>query len=133
MFTVVSNQEARVSVENGQDTIIVQPVAVVATPTVGEHGNAWNNETIGANSVSQSVDCRYVSNITFMCSSDTTNVQFMVQASQDNVNFYNVQSSQASIPPNGAASAIIGARYIRVITAGTSPTATVTLTISGKA
>jgi hypothetical protein len=103
-------------------------ISVTATPpTVGTHANAWNNVAVGANGVSNSIDCQYTPFITvFGTTSGGSTLSF--QVSQDNTNFYTSATFSITTGDWGA-DFTSGARYVRL---KSSNARTITGTIAGK-
>ena len=103
-------------------------VAVTTTPNiVGTQGNAWNAAAVLAGGVSASIDCQYTPFISVFGNVTGGATTLTVQFSQDNVNFYDAESTVA----NGdfSVSNTYAARYIRL---KSSNARTITATIAGK-
>jgi hypothetical protein len=116
----------------GQKTMANSVPVVIAsdqtTATVGTHANAWNNVAVGANGVSNSIDCQYTPHITvFGVTSGGSTISF--QVSQDNSNFYTSATFNITTGDFGA-DFTSGARYVRL---KSSNARTITATIAGKA
>jgi len=106
-----------------------QPVlSVTTTPqVVGAHGNAWNAAAVGAGGLSAVVDAQYTPFVSIFGSVTGGATTITVQLSQDNVNFYDAETTVA----NGDFSVqnSYGARYVRL---RSSNARTITATIAGK-
>ena len=96
---------------------------------VGAQANAWSAAAVSAGAVSTAVDCQSVPNVTAFGNAGAATT-ITVQVSQDNVNYYDTQTTQALTGAGDfAVSAVIGARYVRLKSSGA---ATITATIAGK-
>lgn len=102
-------------------------VSNMAVP-VGTHANAWNNALVVSGTTSASIDCQFVQNLTIFGTVSTNMNPLRIQASQDNVNFYTINSLSVATG-NWGTTLPFAARYCR-LQAGQS--ATITATIAGK-
>lgn len=93
----------------------------------GEQANAWNAEQTGVGGTSNAVDLKYSSVATAFGVVDGA-ATITVQYSQDNVNFYDSQNTQAATT-DFAIDFRPGARYVRL---KSSADVEATATIAGK-
>lgn len=114
---------------NSLPIVIASDQTALPINTVGTHANAWNAAVTGTNGNSTAIDCQYTPYLSvFGNSNGSTTIS--VQASQNNSNFYTVDS--ISIAAGGGdfgGNYLIGARYVRL---QSSTSRTVTATIAGK-
>lgn len=99
----------------------------------GSQGNAWNSVSVNELSASNSIDLQYNYNVSYFGTvSNTASLTLYLQASQDNLNFYMVESHvfTSGTTSEFFYSILFAPRYARLITTGVS--ATITATIAGK-
>jgi hypothetical protein len=116
---------------NSVPIVIASDQTPSPTAVVGTHANAWNAVSTGTNGNSTAIDCQYTPYVSvFGTVNGTTTIS--IQVSQNNTNFYTVDSITISSLGGGdfGGNYMIGARYVR-LQSGTSRTATAT--IAGKA
>ncbi len=104
-------------------------VNVGVLPTVGTHGNAWDNVGVSVSGTSNTIDCQYCYNISVFGNTDSATT-LTVQVSQNSNDWYDTSSTIVmSLAGDFHLSLTSGARYLRL---RSSSSAIITATIAGK-
>lgn len=123
---------------SGTSTVAISGNVTALNQIVGTHANAWSaSATISSGATSNTIDITYNSVISaFGEATVTATLTINFQASQDNINFYNITAISTVTVSAGTSvnfytsSTNFAFKYVRLIASGVS--ATITATIAGK-